>query len=199
MFLTILLTLAIGGMSGSNEGRAREASHVWERERSCEKADAGLLDGRPRLCAGLRAGRTPPAARRGVRLRQTRSHKPPVRLKKPCARGRPVLSLTSSSSRTATRASLDCSTSERSAPEDIPACRLSEHGSFHRLCRRLLSTVVQPFSPGGSSAEPVQSRDSSWDKSFQLAFLIRNAHIASGRLARDVSLANRVRSGRKQP
>ena len=83
--------------------------------------------------------------------------------------------------------------------EDIPACRLSEHGSFHRLCRRLLSTVVQPFSPGGSSAEPVQSRDSSWDKSFQLAFLIRNAHIASGRLARDVSLANRVRSGRKQP
>jgi len=36
-------------------------------------------------------------------------------------------------------------------------------------------------------------------KSFQLAFLARNAHIAIGRLARDVSLANRVRSGRKQP
>ena len=34
---------------------------------------------------------------------------------------------------------------------------------------------------------------------FQLAFRDRKLHIGGGRLARDVSLANRVRSGRKQP
>jgi hypothetical protein len=32
-----------------------------------------------------------------------------------------------------------------------------------------------------------------------LASVARGGHIALGRLARDVSLANRVRSGRKQP
>jgi hypothetical protein len=33
----------------------------------------------------------------------------------------------------------------------------------------------------------------------KLAFPAPTAHIGDGRLARDVSLANRVRSGRKQP
>ena len=62
----------------------------------------------------------------------------------------------------------------------------------------LLFIIATFYSLAGSGAEPGHGRPGE-PAAAKLAFPGLAAHIGGGRLARDVSLANRVRSGRKQP
>jgi len=64
--------------------------------------------------------------------------------------------------------------------------------------RGLSPAALTDLVPGAPLASGVPRRAASGDKR-ALAFLIRSADILGGRLAVDEPLANRVRSGRKQP